>query len=449
MVGFLRIGLTMAAFAVVVMCGMAAGAGQANAAPYAAIVMDMRDGEVIHSRSADRRQHPASLTKMMTLYLTFEAITTGQLGLDQKVRISRHAARQPPSKLGMRAGQRVSVRHLIRAAAIRSANDAAMALAEAVGGSEAAFARLMTEKARALGMRSTTFKNPHGLTQSGHLSTARDMALLARHLYFDFPQYYNVFGRKVAYAAGKQVYTTNRLLRSYRGAEGLKTGYTRAAGYNLAATAKRNQRRVLVVVMGGKSSAWRNKRVAQLLDRGFRELPARVAEVAPAKAGVRVASAPPPPPRPGVPATGLAAVSAALMQPAVAAVPDPASLSPHAPHYVELPPQRPGSQSASTTRKAGRNGPSRAASAPSEAGDWAVQLGVFRSQASAVASLNAVSLAEFPMLASARSAIDQGRTKSGKPLYKVRYRGLDESGARAACKAVKSSGGDCMAMAPR
>ncbi|MEO1601132.1 MAG: D-alanyl-D-alanine carboxypeptidase family protein, partial [Pseudomonadota bacterium] len=229
------------------------GPVRAEAAPYAAIVMDMRTGEVVHARSADRQQHPASLTKMMTLYLAFEAIKTGQIRLDQRIRVSRHAARQPASKLYLKSGQRVTIRSLIRATAIKSANDAAMALAEAIGGSQKNFARMMTNKARALGMASTRFRNPHGLTQKGHVSTARDMARLARHLYFDFPQYYNLFGRRMASAAGKRVYTTNRLLATYAGAEGMKTGYTRAAGYNLVATAKRGQRRVIAVVMGGKS----------------------------------------------------------------------------------------------------------------------------------------------------------------------------------------------------
>ena len=209
----------------IVILASAVSAPAVHAAPYAAMVMDMRDGRVLHARSADRRQHPASLTKMMTLYLAFEAVESGRVGLDQTVRVSRHASRQPPSKVYLREGQRVSIRHLIRATATKSANDAAMALAEALGGSQEGFARMMTSKARELGMPNSTFRNPHGLTQSGHLSTARDMARLARHLYFDFPEYYHVFGRIKTYAMGKTLWSTNRrLLRSYRGAEGMKTG---------------------------------------------------------------------------------------------------------------------------------------------------------------------------------------------------------------------------------
>ncbi|MEM9371362.1 MAG: serine hydrolase, partial [Pseudomonadota bacterium] len=156
----------------VAVLAMAAG-GQVIAAPYAAIVVDMRDGRVLHSRSADRRQHPASLTKMMTLYLTFEAVKNGQVSLNTRTRISRKAARMTGSRLRLKSGERVTIRDLIRATAIKSANDAALALAEAIGGSEKAFAQMMTQKARELGMNATTYKNPHGLTRAGHLTTAR------------------------------------------------------------------------------------------------------------------------------------------------------------------------------------------------------------------------------------------------------------------------------------
>ncbi|MEL6599229.1 MAG: D-alanyl-D-alanine carboxypeptidase family protein, partial [Pseudomonadota bacterium] len=195
-----------------------------QAAPYAAIVVDGRNGEVLHSRSADRRLHPASLTKMMTLYVAFEAIKNGEISLDQTVRVSRTASREPPSKLGLRQGQRISIRYLIRAAAIKSANDAATALGEAISGSERAFAQRMNATARALGMNNTSFRNAHGLTESGHLSTARDMSRLARHLFFDHAEYYNLFGRTQVNAGVANVRNTNwRLLQNYRGADGIKT----------------------------------------------------------------------------------------------------------------------------------------------------------------------------------------------------------------------------------
>lgn len=256
----------------------------AIAAPYAAHVIDARTGEVLHSRNADTRLHPASLTKMMTLYIAFEAVQNGEISLDTKVRISKHATSEPPSKLGLRSGQTIEFRYLIRAAAVKSANDAATAIGEAISGSEAAFSRRMNRTAKSLGMSRTTFKNAHGLTESGHLSTARDMTMMGRHLLYDYPQYYNLFSRKTADAGMKTVSHTNRrLLSAYKGADGIKTGYTRAAGFNLVASAKRGNERIIATVFGGQSTASRNARVAELLDMGFRRAPTRAAIRKPAR----------------------------------------------------------------------------------------------------------------------------------------------------------------------
>ncbi len=256
----------------------------ARAAPYAALVMDARNGEVLHARNADTRLHPASLTKMMTLYIVFEAVQHGEISMDTMVKVSRHAASEPPSKLGLRAGQRIKLRYLVRAAAVKSANDASTAIAEALAGSEAAFARRMNRTAKALGMTRTTFRNAHGLTEKGHLSTARDMTVLGRHVLYDYPQYYNLFSRQTADAGVRTVRHTNRrLLNSYRGADGIKTGYTRAAGFNLVASAERGRERVIATVFGGRSTATRNARVAELLDMGFKRAPTRVALRKPGK----------------------------------------------------------------------------------------------------------------------------------------------------------------------
>lgn len=248
------------------------------AAPYAAFVMDARTGEVLHARNADTRLHPASLTKMMTLYIAFEAVENGEISLDKVVTISRNAASEQPSKLGLRAGQKIKFRYLIRGAAVKSANDAATAIGETLAGSEAAFARRMNRTAKALGMSKTTFKNAHGLTEKGHLSTARDMSNLGRHLLYDYPEYYNLFSRISTDAGVKVVPNTNRrLLSNYKGADGIKTGYTRAAGFNLVASAERGNERIIATVFGGRSSATRNARVAELLDMGFKRAPTRVA----------------------------------------------------------------------------------------------------------------------------------------------------------------------------
>ena len=246
----------------------------AIAAPYAAYVIDARTGKEIHAENADTRLHPASLTKMMTLYIAFQAVERGEISLDTQVTISKNAASEPPSKLGMRPGQKIALRYLIRAAAVKSANDAATAIGEAIGGSEAAFARRMNRTAKQLGMTRTTFKNMHGLTESGHLSTARDMTRMGRHLLYDYPQYYNLFSRITADAGVRKVSHTNRrFLGSYKGADGIKTGYTRAAGFNLTASAERGNERIIVTVFGGKSTASRNAKVAELMDLGFRRAP--------------------------------------------------------------------------------------------------------------------------------------------------------------------------------
>lgn len=255
----------------------------ARAAPYAEMVIDARTGEVIRSRNADTRLHPASLTKMMTLYIAFEAVRRGEITLDTEVRISRNAANEVPSKLGLRAGQRIAFRYLIRAAAVKSANDAATAIGEAISGSESAFSERMTRTAQALGMNDTTFRNAHGLTASGHLSTARDMTTLGRRLFYDYPQYYNLFSRQTTDAGITRVRNTNRrLLSAYRGADGIKTGYTNAAGFNLVSSAERDGVRIIATVFGGRSTATRNARIAELLDLGFERAPRRVTERRPA-----------------------------------------------------------------------------------------------------------------------------------------------------------------------
>jgi D-alanyl-D-alanine carboxypeptidase len=260
--------------------------GIARAAPYAAIVMDARTGEVLYSTNSETRLHPASLTKMLTLYIAFDAIERGEISLDTMVKVSKHAAAQPPSKLGLKAGQRIQLRYLIRAAAVKSANDAATAIGEAISGNEPAFAKRMNRTAKALGMKDSTFKNANGLTASGHLSTARDMTILGRRLFYDFPQYYNIFSRRSTDAGMATVNNTNRrFLDSYKGADGIKTGYTNPAGFNLTASAERGNKRLIATVFGGKSTAHRNAKMAELLDLGFKEAPnnATVKKPAPAQ----------------------------------------------------------------------------------------------------------------------------------------------------------------------
>jgi len=266
---YVRNFLFLVALSLVAACS---GPQESGAAPYAAFVMDARTGETLYSDNADTRLHPASLTKMMTLYIAFEEIERGNLSLDTMVTVSKNAAAQPPSRLGLKAGQKIQLRYLIRAAAVKSANDAAQAIGDHISGSQDKFAARMTRTAKALGMQNTTFKNANGLTAKGHLSTAHDMSILGRHLFYDFPQYYNIFSRRSTDAGMATVQNTNRkFLDSYKGADGIKTGYTGPAGFNLTASAERGGVRIIATVFGGTSTPHRNAKMTELLDLGFRK----------------------------------------------------------------------------------------------------------------------------------------------------------------------------------
>lgn len=241
-----------------------------QAAPFAAIVIDARTGEVLYEKNADARLNPASLTKMMTLYIAFQEMEAGRLSLDSMVTVTKNAAAQPPSRLGLKPGQKIAMRYLIRAAAVKSANDAASAIGDHISGDQAAFAKRMTRTAKQLGMTNTTFRNANGLTADGHLSSARDMNTLGRHLFYDFPQYYNIFSRRTADAGMATVTNTNsRFLDGYEGADGIKTGYTSAAGFNLTASAQRGNKRIIATVFGGTSTVARNAKMVELMNIGF------------------------------------------------------------------------------------------------------------------------------------------------------------------------------------
>nr|WP_051900106.1 D-alanyl-D-alanine carboxypeptidase [Neorhizobium galegae] len=232
---------------------------------YAGIVVDAKTGKVLYSEDPDGLRYPASLTKMMTLYLTFEALETGRISLDTQVPVSAHAAAEPPSKLGVRAGGSVSVDQAIRALVTRSANDMATALGEFVGGSEERFASLMTSKARALGMTRTTYRNANGLPNTAQMTTARDQARLGMALRQHFPQYYGYFSIR-SFNFGKQtIGNHNRLVGNVKGVDGIKTGYTRAAGSNLATSAQLDGRSIVAVVLGSRSSAVRDATMRKLV----------------------------------------------------------------------------------------------------------------------------------------------------------------------------------------
>lgn len=236
---------------------------------YASIVIDAATGAVISEKNPDKLLHPASLTKMMTLYMTFEAIQQGRISKNQRLTVSSNAAIQPPSKIGLEAGATIRVEDAILSLVTRSANDMAVVLAEGIAGSETRFARLMTLKAQQLGMRNTHFVNPHGLHSPMQITTARDMATLSRALMRDFPNEYRYFRTNKFVYAGNTYRNHNRMLESYEGMDGIKTGYVAASGYNLAASAVRDGHRLIGVVFGGRTAASRNEHMAVLLDAAF------------------------------------------------------------------------------------------------------------------------------------------------------------------------------------
>jgi D-alanyl-D-alanine carboxypeptidase (penicillin-binding protein 5/6) len=234
-----------------------------------AVVMDARTGEILYAERADSPRYPASVTKVMTMYLAFEALAAGRLHLSDTLVVSPLAAAQPPTKLGLRAGESITVEDALNAMAVHSANDMAMAIAEKIGGSEARFADLMTLKAQQLGMTNTRYVNPNGLPDSRQVSTAHDIAILTRSVIRDYPQYYRFFSQESFTYRGKTMFNTNHLLGKMPGVDGLKTGFTNAAGFNLAASAVRNGHRLIAVVMGSSSGTVRNANVEGLLLTGF------------------------------------------------------------------------------------------------------------------------------------------------------------------------------------
>ena len=246
-------------------------------AKYASLVIDARTGEVLHEVNADTRNYPASLTKMMTLYMLFEALEDGRLRMDDRIMMSRRAANQPPSKLGIKPGRTLSVEDAIRALAVKSANDVAAAVSEHLGGTERQFALLMTAKARSLGMSNTTFRNASGLPHRGQMSTARDMSKLARALLLHFPHRYHYFSEPKFKYANKTYKTHNQLLTNYEGTDGIKTGYIRASGFNLVASVKRGEKRLIGVVFGAKNSKTRNRHMVKLLDKGWAKVDPQMA----------------------------------------------------------------------------------------------------------------------------------------------------------------------------
>lgn len=428
-----------------------------NQPNYASIVVDASSGEVLYSKRADSPRYPASITKVMTLYLTFEAMAAGKLRADDLIVVSPRAAAQPPSKLGLPAGSTIRVDDAISALAVNSANDISVALAERLGGTEQRFAALMTLRAQELGMRNTRFVNAHGLPDSRQLSTARDIAVLSRAVMRDFPQYYSRFGQRSFRGHNNH----NRLLHRMPGVDGLKTGFTNASGYNLAASAVRDGRRLIAIVLGGTTGAGRDAHTADLLNAGFSVMARR-------QRGERIELASMFPER----TTQLAAVTPTVEQgdrspekPSPAEAKELALALPETKLIGKLRGQteeKPAAKLKADKAKADKDkskadgaklerasdvkkGAKDKAKDEDEApqGTWYVQVGAFPSKDGAQGQLKTVLKKYAKHFADANGKVEKA---GGNGHWRARYYGFTPDQAKAACKALEKKGDPCLAV---
>jgi D-alanyl-D-alanine carboxypeptidase len=395
-----------------------AALGFAPALVSESILIDVDTGRVLSEANADAITYPASLTKMMTLYLTFEALNAGQIRLDQYFPVSNEAASRSPTKLGLRPGESVAVQDLILGLITRSANDAASVLAEGLGGSEPAFAEHMTRKARQLGMTSTVYRNGSGLPDPDQYTTARDQAQLALALYHDFPREYRYFATRQFYFQGRIIHNHNRLLDWYEGADGIKTGYIGASGFNLAASAAREGHRLIGVIMGGPTAGTRDREMAALLDRGF--------EAVGVSTTVAARHEPPPPVEP----------------PAAAETEQPGK-------------EKPGMLTKAAARLAAHLAPiGRAEAAPipreqraAAAGErWGVQLGAYRSEGAAAKA--AREAAGLPVTKGKPMQIVEPARADKERLYRPRLFNFTPQEAWSACIALRKKNLECTVVPP-
>lgn len=424
---------------------MAVLAADAEANPrYAGIVVDLDNGEVLYAENADAPRYPASLTKMMTLYLTFEALENGELSLNQPLPVSAQAAAMPATKLWLSAGSSIPVDTAIRALAVRSANDVAVVIGEALGGSEQQFARIMTQKAQELGMSATTFKNASGLPDDQQITTARDMLTLSVRVMQDFPQYYHYFGLQEFTFRGTRHTSHNRLVRDYPGADGLKTGFIRASGFNVATTAVHGGRRLVAVVMGGFSAASRDTHMASLLDRGFMRAELRdhrtwIANTSFSQEFMGFGGPTPPvaPPRQApvyAPSQMLASVETTTVSPTPSARVDE--------QLAKITIEGPGDMSAASDSDPLQDfiERERLIEAPPTSA-WGIQVGAFSHEAQAQ-QLAQQAAQRLTRDLAGRVAVDtlEGQT----PVYRARLVALDEQHAREACRELELQGMECM-----
>ncbi len=407
-------------------------------------IMDAKNGRVLASQSADELNHPASLTKMMTLYLAFEALHRGKLGWNSELKVSSNAAGKSPTKLGLRPGSTVSVREAVNGMIIKSANDAATVMAEALGGSESGFGRMMTAKARQLGMSRTTFVNPSGLPDPRQITTARDMSTLAVALINDYPTEYRLFSQTGFVYRGRPIRGHNNLMYRYKGMDGIKTGYTNASGFNIVSTVRDGNRRLIGVVLGGPTARARDDKMAGLLNRymsqassggssrlvasiGGRSNISRTPEVEVASASPEVELPVPAAPRRASVVTRTVATATGLAVP----IERPQAMQ----EIVNSAAPDSDAPTAETTASTGAS-----------SGAWQVQIAATPSAAAAKELLaKAQAKTGGPLLNAFAYTEEAG--KGSKKVYRARFVGFDSrAAADNACTALKKHDYKCMAM---
>jgi D-alanyl-D-alanine carboxypeptidase len=474
--------------------------------PYAAIVLDAKSGAVLHQTNADSPRHPASLTKIMTLYLLFERLEAGKLRLDTSLPVSEEASIQAPTKLGLRPGQTLAVEDAIKGLVTKSANDAAVVVAEALAGSEEEFARAMTRKAQALGMRQTVYRNASGLPDPDQITTARDQAVLGIAIQERFPRYYRYFSTSSFTYHGRSIRNHNKLLGRVEGVDGIKTGYTRASGFNLVTSLRRGQRHVVGVVLGGRSGGQRDARMRDLLSTHFARASTQETRVAeapkPEQATApvtrsRLAAATSSPVSLAPPAAGeaTAAIPASNSDapikpikvktltvklvpskrpegtPAAQPAPTPAPIA-ASPAPQPAPPSAP--PPATTSLSAGlvaaikeaavpaAAAPTAVATAPAAAAKveepppparqhvpprsgWVIQVGAFEDEAEAKERLTSARSKAATLLQKADPYTER-TVKGEKTYFRARFAGFDRDKAEAVCRALKRNDIACMAL---
>ena len=396
----------------------------------AAIVVDMNSGRILHEQASMTPRAPASLTKMMTLYVLFSYLRSGAVTPDTEFVVTPYAASQSPTKLGLKPGATIRAADAVHALVTLSANDAAVTIAENLAGTEANFARVMTRKAQEIGMMSTLFRNASGLPNDQQVTTARDMAILAQHLIRDFPEYYGCFQTKYFTYRGHRYRNHNRLLFGYKGTDGIKTGYTRAAGFNLTASVKRDDKHLVAVVLGGRTGSQRDAAMRSLLDRSFPKAVAgrpKPVDTAPLVASLETAPTPPPVAKKRV----FALASAGPAEPvsfSTEAAPAPARLA--APQAAEV--------SADPTP----TGPTTSAKA---AGPYHVQVGAFTSQAEAESRLGEVRGRATTIL-DGHQPVAVAFQKDDTQWYRARFAGFTQDRAKSTCAELKRMSFECVVM---